>query len=160
MVNPKPAPITNSGLFSAHLSSTARMKECNGLRPMISAVEKKVANTAKTLGRNAIRIITYKGTQFIVQTPNDAPKTNVTNTSNDCLATAGDKGSKSQSNGTERMSNVSNEMLEIINTRKKFESNNETAETTRPAAQISRSTIRHRTNEQKNKTTFAISSTA
>ena len=93
----------------------------------------------------------------MVQIPNDAAKTNITNTRNDCFATTGNNGSKSHSNGTESISNANSEILEMINRTKKFEISNETAETTRSAAQISRNTIRQRINEQKQRATFAIS---
>ena len=100
---------------------------------------------------------TLSGTELIAQIPNDAPKTNGIKVRNDCFATIGASGNKSQKRGIEKTSKAIREKLEAKSTKKKFETNNDMAETMRADAQISRKTILANTNAKKHKTLFVSS---
>jgi len=108
---PKPPPITNSGLRSAHLNKTALIKECIQFRPIIANIEKKVAKSENKNGKKAITAIKFKGMQFNDQMVNERANADIVNKTNDDFATAEANGNTIQNNGTDRISNRSKKYL-------------------------------------------------
>jgi hypothetical protein len=155
IASPTQAPITDNGLFSAHLSNTALIRECSRFLPIIATNEKDVAKTEKKNGRKAITAIKFRGIQLCDQILNERANVVIPNTASDALATMQANGTKIQNSGTDRISNNSKNTLAIMSTQKKFEISKEIADTTRPVAQISRSMTRQTTNEPKHSTTLA-----